>query len=361
MRTRYLPISAAFLFPLLAVGEESATAQATAVAEAPAPAAEQGAPVPAGLFRMPKPATASLEAEVFFSRGEGPSSMFVNKLDTFFDMVFSMMMRGMAGFYTPFSWSLPEDTDAKGTYAGAKAALVFEPCRIGAFSVEAGFLAGKSDFSSNKGVFSGSGTLGGSKMDFHGFLARDYSMDSRAFSLAVFWQPPRIGKWVSFGIEGARSDCDPTYTLYYNVFQTVDGETDSYISAARFDADLEVYDVLLHARTNLAPIPLRGFADGRLSILPEADLAAGYSFRDLDNMWETDFEDGEKGSSWNADGEFPINDAWILRGDVGVSLLYELRGGLLSLGGGYRYEKDLSEGTEETSSFLLRLGYKRSW
>ncbi len=358
MKNRLLPIAAAFLFPILAAGDEPAAAP---VPEAPAPAADASAAPRACFLRMPEVATASLEADVLFSRGEGPSQQFVHGIDAQFNMLFSIMMRGMASYYSPFTWSIPENTHSEGTLAGAKAAFVLEPCRIGTFSVEAGFLAGKSDFSSARAPFAGSGTVSGIAMSFEGYLARDYRVESRAFSLAVFWEPPRIGKWVSFGLEGVRGDNDLRYNLYYGVTQTMEGETGSYDTGARFDANLAVYDILLHARTNLDAIPLRGIADGRLSLLPEADLAAGYSFRDLDDIWETDFYNGESDGAWNGDGDFPVDDAWILRGYAGLTLLYELQGGTLSLGGGYRYEKDLNGGMGETAGVLLRLGYERSW
>jgi hypothetical protein len=359
MNIRLLPIATALFCPILATGDEPAAIASDSAA--PAPASEVSAQPRTCFFRMPKLSSFSLETQVLFSRGEGPSYQFAHGLDEEYDQAFSIMMRGIASVYSPFTWSIPEDTHAKGNLVGAKAAFVLEPCRIGTFSIEAGFLAGNSDSSLSKALFSGSGVLGGDTMSFEGYLGRDYSMDSRSFSLAVFWEPPCLGKWVSFGLEGARGDNDLCYNMYYEVVQTLNGETSGYNTSARFDADLAVYDVLLHARANLHAIPLRGFADGRLSLLPEADLAAGYSFRDLHNVWETDFYNGEKGMSWNLEDGYPVDDVWILRGYAGLTLLYELQDGTLSFGGGYRYDKDLNGGKAETTGALVRLGYKRCW
>jgi hypothetical protein len=357
MQIRLLPIVASFLFPILAAGEEIAAA----APDSGTPAPDASAASHVCFFKKPEIATASMEAQVFFSRGEGTAQQFVSGLDARYNQAFSIMMQGIATYYSPFTWSLPENTHSDGTLAGVKAVLALEPCRIGTFSVEAGFLAGKTDFSSARAPFAGSGSLIGVTVSFDGYLGRDYSMQNRSFSMAVFWQPPCLGKWVSFGLEGARGRNDIRYNLYYGVTQTIDGDTGGYTTSARFDADLAVYDVLLHARTNFKAIPLRGVADGGLSLLPEADFAAGYSFRDLYNAWETDFYNGESDGAWNVGGDFPVDDAWILRGYAGLTFLYEIQGGTLSLGGGYRYEKDLNSGMGETMGALLRLGYKRNW
>jgi hypothetical protein len=344
--------AAALLLPTLALsaGSDEPTAPEDASATPPVPALQSA-----------RGYDLSIEGEVFFTNGAGPAYSFVQALDSRMNSMFGPDMEELASALDDFTYELPGPSHLKGTLAGAKIVLGTPPTQWGSFSFEASFRAGTVDDDSGEKPFAGTlDFLYDSEVGLNGSLSHKASVDCHESSLAVYWAPRRIGDWVNFGLEYAHGEYDATYDMNLSLALTMGGTdilTERILN--RFEQAIKSNDFLLHVRSSLKAIPIRGFAGGRLSILPGIDLAAGYSLRDRDDTVGTEFYDGEEAYSGITSDPGLTDDMWVFQGNAFLTALYAIRGGTLRLGVGGSYAKDLNADKAERTAAVVKFGYSR--
>ncbi|HNX04282.1 MAG TPA: hypothetical protein PKI32_02205 [Opitutales bacterium] len=309
----------------------------------------------------------SLSTEYLRGEGAGGAGGLVSFLNQRFVNSFQMRMLSMEDRMQTFSFEMPVVTRCKGDFGSFHLGAAFPTQSKGTFIVEAGYLGGEGRFDSGIKTYSGSGLIYDEDVEdirIHGKMRVAYAQDTDAFDAVFLWQPPRLGEYVGVGLCLGYSRFSGTYDVLFTTAYEQDDESFSYdLLNNRLKTRGTASDVLLLIRATDRPLKWISARDGSWGFVPKVEFAAGYSFRETDDILIRYEEDGQSEYATAFDGmDEYMDDAWVLKSRAGLEFFCTVGRLRASLAAGYRYDAEIDgDNGAEFRGVFGRLGLSAQW
>ena len=309
----------------------------------------------------------SVSTNWYLVKGEGSATRFVSKMDDVTYFAHNIMMMMMLSGMDTYDFTVPGEPKVSGELYGITLSYGFEKKKLGSFTFEMDYRGGTVD-DSHETLYSGSSdvqlTTGPSHISVNGSLLRAYSMDTHKVAFLALWHPKgRIGDYLGIGLSISNESVSGFYTMkIVDVSKTDDEPEVTQRSTTRFGADYDANNFLLHARLGGKPLPKLTFMDGKCGFVPRADLAIGYSHRNLKDIQNVSIAEGEPNLVNTFAAEGMMKNSGVFEGTARLSFFYALSRGQIILDAGYMYETEFGRSNSGDNQGLCgSVGYKYNW